>query len=77
MQSKELIQFITHGREERNLEYKGRVGWSDSNIKSKITKTILAMSNLEYGGIIVVGVEQKNEKFEPNGIEIEMLSTFK
>jgi len=77
MQSEELLQLISHGREERNLEFKGRVHWNDINVKSKITKTILAMSNLRDGGIIIAGVEQDNENFIPVGLEDEMLNTFK
>ena len=77
MESEELLQLITHGREERNLEFKGRVSWNDINVKSKITKTILAMSNLRDGGIIIAGVEQKDEKFIPVGLEENMINTFK
>ena len=77
MANEELIQYITHGREERNLEYKGPINWNDTQIKAKITKTILAMSNLRDGGVIVIGVEQNGEIFTPVGLDSESISSFK
>ena len=58
MQTAELQDLVLHGREERNLEYVGPCNWNDSNIKAKITKTVLSMSNIPDGGAIVIGIEQ-------------------
>ncbi|MDW7681353.1 MAG: ATP-binding protein, partial [bacterium] len=77
MIDEELIQFIIKGREERNLEYKGPIKWIDAQVKARITKTILAMSNLKDGGAIVVGVEQQGERFIPVGLDNKTLATFK
>ena len=77
MIDEELIQFITKGKEERNIEYKGSIKWTDPNVKAKITKTILAMSNLKDGGTIVIGVEQNGEIFSPIGLDNKSLQTFK
>jgi len=71
-----LIQLITHGREERNLEYKRDVSWKDTTIQAKLIKSILAMSNIPNGGAIVIGVEQKGEEFTPNGLSDGNLKTF-
>lgn len=75
--SHELIELIIHGREERNLEYKGCVKWNDPNIKAKITKTVLGMSNIPDGGAIVIGVEQNGESFHPTGLQPADLDSFK
>jgi hypothetical protein len=77
MAEEELIQYITYGREERYLEYKGPINWNDPQTKAKITKTVLAMSNLQDGGVIVIGVKQKGENFTPVGLDSEILSSFK
>lgn len=72
-----LIQFITHGHEERNLEYKSDVSWKEPHIRSKLIKSILAMSNIPNGGAIVIGVEQVGEVFIPKGVSEANLNTFK
>lgn len=76
MESHELIQLIHHGREERNLEYKGCVNWKAKKVQASIIKTILAMSNITDGGVIIVGVEEKDEEFLPVGLEQQDLETF-
>lgn len=72
----ELVQLILHGREERNLEYKGRVAWNDADLKARITKTILSMCNIPDGGAIVIGVEEQNESFVPTGLSGPDLGSF-
>ncbi|NQV16638.1 ATP-binding protein [bacterium] len=72
-----LVQFITHGREERNLEYKSNINWKDPHIQAKLIKSILALSNIRNGGAIVIGVEQNGEKFTPKGLSNTNLQTFK
>jgi predicted HTH transcriptional regulator len=76
MDNQELRDLVQHGREERNLEYKGSVSWSDPEIKAKLTKAALAMSNIRDGGAIVVGVEQGGELFKPVGLTQEQLDSF-
>lgn len=68
MEHHELIELVLHGREERNLEYKGCVNWDDPAARARITKTVLAMSNIRDGGAIVIGVEQKGETFRRRGL---------
>jgi hypothetical protein len=76
MEDQELRELVYHGREERNLEYKGPVAWVDPEIKAKLTKGALAMSNIRDGGAIVVGVEQAGEVFTPVGLTPEQLDSF-
>ena len=75
--NEELIELITHGREERNLEYKESGFWNDPRFRAKITKSILAMSNIQYGGAIIIGVKEDKERFIPIGIDDKSLITFK
>ncbi|MFA6980520.1 MAG: ATP-binding protein [Ignavibacteriaceae bacterium] len=77
MENQAFADLILHGREERNLEYKGDINWDDGQIRAKLTKTILGMSNIRDGGTIVIGVQEKNEIFEPIGISDTNFETFK
>ena len=72
-----LVQLITHGHEERNLEYKRDVSWKNTSIRSKLIKSILAMSNIPDGGAIVIGVEEVGGSFIPKGVSETNLNTFK
>ncbi|MCX5727047.1 MAG: putative DNA binding domain-containing protein [Candidatus Saganbacteria bacterium] len=76
MFSEELKSYINHGSEETNIEYKASMRWyrnpttKDEKVANvKFIRTMLAMSNHIYGGIIVVGVKQKeNGICEPKGM---------
>jgi hypothetical protein len=70
----EILELILHGREERNLEYKSGENWRD--IKFKIIKTILAMSNIRDGGTIVIGVSQSRDAFIPSGFSLTDLDSY-
>jgi predicted HTH transcriptional regulator len=76
MENEELIQLIMHGREERNLEYKGDIGWNDTSIRAKLTRSILALSNIRDGGVIVVGVKQNDDTFQPRGLSNKNFESF-
>lgn len=63
----ELIGLVVHGREERNLEYKGPVHWG--TYKPRLTKCILALANIRDGGAIVIGVQEDPPgAFSPVGL---------
>lgn len=68
MFSEELQQYIVHGQEEPNIEYKDSMHWKDNMAKLKIMKCMLAMANFPGGGVIVVGVKQKGSIFETVGM---------
>lgn len=73
-----LINYlIFHGREERNLEYKQSMSWSDIATKVKVTKSAMAMANIYDGGYIVFGVKKKGEVHEPEGMQEEHADSFK
>ena len=77
MDNQELIQLITHAREERNLEYKGNISWDAPQSRASLIKTILAMSNVRDGGAIVIGVGQHGENFVLTGLSQKNFDTFK
>lgn len=67
MMNPELLDVIYHGREERNIEYKQSISWDNVHWKAKLTKTIIALSNLTDGGFIVIGV--KDQTWEAEGMK--------
>lgn len=54
--SPELLEYVCHGREERNLEYKESLNWGDAKHQAKVVKCVLGMSNIRNGGVLVIGV---------------------
>ena len=61
-------------QEARSLDFKKAIPWND--IKMGLTKDILAMSNLQDGGILVLGVEEVDGNWELNGISDKVLETY-
>lgn len=53
---RDLLEYVRHGREERNLEYKERLDWSKKEDQHKLVKAALAMGNIRDGGVIALGV---------------------
>ncbi len=80
MPDSSLADFVTHGREERNLEYKSSFPWdgnSGKRLRARVTKTCLAMANVTGGGTVVVGVVEKPPGvFTLVGMSSEHLPTF-
>jgi hypothetical protein len=76
-QQDDLSGLIQWPREERNLEFKSSMSWSDSATKIKLVKSILAMANLRDGGHIVVGVDrQPDDNYLPQGMKEEHVASF-
>jgi predicted HTH transcriptional regulator len=82
MSSEEYRPIIFAQREDRNREFKQSFPWirsSHGNTMAKVTKTILAMSNLRDGGHIVIGVEEDPSgggTYTPVGMQNNHLSSF-
>ena len=86
-----LSRLITHGREERYLEYKGSgpgesLRWSgnadtgdnDNTVREKLARSIMAMANLEEGGDIVLGMEQVGpDNWDAAGLSDDAANTFR
>jgi predicted HTH transcriptional regulator len=52
--------------ETRNIELKTSMSWSDQGTKLKIVKSILAMSNIRSGGMVIIGIDEKWRQVRPH-----------
>lgn len=64
-----FLQLMEVGREERNLEYKQSTLWS-REFGARLTKSILAMSNIRDGGHIIIGMKRHpDDTYIPEGMQ--------
>ncbi len=77
MNESELLEIMMLAREGRNLEYKRSAAWQDNDFKTKITKSILAFSNVRDGGKIILGVNQNDDNtFNFIGMDQAHINTY-
>ncbi|KPJ58158.1 MAG: hypothetical protein AMS15_09095 [Planctomycetes bacterium DG_23] len=77
MAEEALIELIIHGREERNLEYKGSLSWKYNTTRAEAAKTCMGMANIPDGGAIVFGVkEMSRNQYEPIGMKSSHFESF-
>lgn len=65
LDNEQIAQLLETGYELRNTEYKPPFGWNGDQtdwIKEKIVRAILAMTNIRYGGRVVIGVEVREDR---------------
>jgi len=55
---KEYLELLDNPFELHNVEYKRSMSWNEHIIKAKITKIILALSNIQNGGYLILGIEE-------------------
>lgn len=75
----QLGSFIEAGHETRNLEYKPGFAWNQNGnewLTEKIIQTILAMTNTPSGGYVILGIEEKDDKYNLKGVSDEHLKTY-
>lgn len=69
--------YILHGKEERYLEYKRSMIWTDDDTRVKIAKAMMAMANLRNGGVIVVGMQETSRGiWAPESMTPQQISSF-
>jgi predicted HTH transcriptional regulator len=61
-------------KESRAVDFKESIKWEEYKIK--FTETILGMSNLRDGGIVILGVPEEDDGWKKKGITDEDLSTY-
>jgi hypothetical protein len=75
--SHRLCGLIHRGFESKDLDYKGPILWDESDKPAccELVKDVLALANTK-GGFIVIGVSEKEEGFEPVGLNEDQLASF-
>lgn len=73
----QLKEILLQGYESKDLDYKGPCEWDEKDKKSccELVKDILAMANT-LGGYIIVGVREKAQGFEWEGLTVEQAESF-
>ena len=75
MKKEDLNNLIERSSESKNLDYKGPSDWE--SIKHELTKDVLAMSNVQDGGAIVIGIsETDSNSFQIDGLTDQQLSHY-
>lgn len=69
-----VISALEVCQESKSIEFKGSSPWNDLQIG--IVRTTMAMSNLEYGGLIIIGVSERNNTWTLEGLSSDHLSTY-
>jgi predicted HTH transcriptional regulator len=72
----DLASLVSNGREERSLEYKRSMKWTEPITKAKVVKSTLAMANLRDGGTLLFGVEEQNDTYLSTGMSRDDYDSF-
>ncbi|ATL42241.1 MULTISPECIES: AlbA family DNA-binding domain-containing protein [Weeksellaceae] len=73
MNTKDFLRLIEGQTESPSLDFKANTPWD----YKKLTKDILAMSNLPDGGHIIIGIEENGNKFINVGVDQNNINTYK
>ncbi len=77
MTERELESILALGKETRRIEFKRSEPWNVNQMRGKITKTILGMSNIRDGGVIVIGVQGNVDgSYSQVGVQAAHLGTY-
>jgi predicted HTH transcriptional regulator len=74
MDKNQLYELTGNGEQRRNVELKRSMAWEDA--KPKIVKALLAFSNIQDGGYLILGFSENNNSFEPTGMLTTDLATY-
>lgn len=72
MNTEELESLILRNIETPQLDFKESCIWEVINF----AKDILAMSNVQFGGYIIIGVKEVENKFKGEGVSVEIKASY-
>src|SRR4051794_6950751 len=61
-------------QESQGVDFKESAAWDD--LKWHVIHSVLGMGNLRDGGVIVVGVSQRDDEWAVTGVEASHLATY-
>jgi hypothetical protein len=76
MNEQEFRELLAYGREQYGVEFKGPGSRKDKHLLAKVIRAVLSMANRRNGGIVIVGIEEKNGELTPVGISDADLRTW-
>lgn len=76
--SKDEFQLqLDYPSETRDIEYKENLAWSGKQAKAKITRAVIALSNLRDGGWLIVGKKQNPDgTFTKQGVDEDTCTSY-
>ncbi|MGI0042358.1 MAG: AlbA family DNA-binding domain-containing protein [Nitrososphaeraceae archaeon] len=78
MEVQDILNIVQEIGETRSIELKKSMSWQEKETQFKITKSIMAFSNIRDGGKIILGVnEDENGKFQPKGMTNNDFDSFR
>ncbi|MFT4038599.1 MAG: ATP-binding protein [Thermomicrobiales bacterium] len=76
MTEEEFVLEIESGLERRHIEYKGPGSINDKQLVGKIARAVLAMTNRQDGGYVIVGVGDANGTLDPIGFDLKAIESW-
>lgn len=69
-----VVSALDRCQESQDVEFKESASWD--TLKTKVIRTALGMGNLRDGGVIVIGVSERNGTWTKTGIKTKHLKTY-
>ncbi len=76
MTEEDFAEIIARGREQASVEFKGPGPKTDKQLFAKVTRAVLGMANRRDGGIVIVGVEERQTRLVLFGLTQDQLVTW-
>lgn len=77
MTDQEFSEILALGYERRGIEFKGPGSLQDKQLRVKVVRAALGMTNRRDGGLVVIGVEDTGAALKPVGLGAADLATWK
>lgn len=77
MTDQEFSEILALGYERRGIEFKGPGSLKDKQLRARVVRAVLGMTNRRDGGLVIIGVEDDRGSLKPVGLNAADLSTWK